>query len=88
MGYLLGVEHPTFYANGPVAVVEEVLVRREHRRRGVGRLLMSSFECWAAGHGCTLVSLATRRAAAFYQALGYEESALYFRKVLVDRSSS
>jgi hypothetical protein len=28
------------------------------------------------------MALATRRAAAFYQALGYEESAVYFRKLL------
>jgi hypothetical protein len=35
-----------------------------------------------AGHGCTLVALATRRAAPFYRALGYQDSAVYFRKVL------
>ena len=32
--------------------------------------------------GSRLVALATRRAARFYAALGYEESATYFRKVL------
>ncbi len=31
LGYLLGFRHLTFYANGPVAWVEEILVRREHR---------------------------------------------------------
>ncbi|MGI5183418.1 hypothetical protein ACQEVZ_44890 [Dactylosporangium sp. CA-152071] len=31
---------------------------------------------------CSLVTLATRRAAPFYVALGYEESAAYLRKVL------
>jgi len=31
-----------------------------------------------------LVALATRRAAPFYQALGYEESATYLRKLLPD----
>jgi hypothetical protein len=30
-GYLLGFRHLTFTANAPVAWVEEVLVRREHR---------------------------------------------------------
>ena len=45
---------------------------------------MDSFEQWAAAEGCTLVALATRRAAPFYRALGYEESAIYFRKVLID----
>jgi GNAT superfamily N-acetyltransferase len=82
LGYLLGFRHLTFYANGPVAWVEEVFVRGQHRGRGVGRALMSAFERWAATRDCALIALATRRAAPFYRALGYEESAVYFRKVL------
>lgn len=83
LGYLLGFRHLTFYANGPVAWVEEIVVRGHDRGRGIGGALMSAFEHWAAAQGCTLVALATRRAAPFYRALGYEESATYFRKVLV-----
>ena len=82
IGCLLGFRHLTFYANGPVAWVEEVVVRPGDRGGGVGGALMSAFEEWAAGHGCALVALATRRAAPFYLAVGYEESAVYFRKVL------
>jgi GNAT superfamily N-acetyltransferase len=82
VGYLLGFRHLTFYANGPVAWVEEVAVRPGDRGRGVGGALMGAFEQWAAGQGCALVALATRRAAPFYRAVGYEESAAYFRKVL------
>ena len=81
-GYLLGFRHLTFYANGPVGWVEEVVVRHRDRGRGIGRVLMGSFEQWAASHDCALVALATRRAAPFYGALGYEDSAAYFRKVL------
>ena len=81
-GYLLGFRHLTFYANGPVAWVEEVVVRAADRGRGVGGALMSAFEQWAGSQGCALVALATRRAAPFYRAVGYEESAAYFRKVL------
>jgi GNAT superfamily N-acetyltransferase len=83
VGYLLGFRHLTFYANGPVGWVEEVLVRHQDHGQGIGRMLMSAFEDWAAGQGCALVALATRRAAPFYLALGYEESAAYFRKVLL-----
>jgi GNAT superfamily N-acetyltransferase len=82
LGYLLGFRHLTFYANGPVGWVEEVLVQGDHHGRGIGRALMSAFERWAAGQGCALVALATRRAAPFYRALGYEDSAAYFRKFL------
>ena len=82
LGYLLGFRHLTFYANGPVGWVEEVFIRDQDRGRGIGRALMSAFERWAAARDCALVALATRRAAPFYRALGYEESAVYFRKVL------
>jgi GNAT superfamily N-acetyltransferase len=82
VGYLLGFRHPTFYANGPVGWVEELLVREAHRGRGAGRALMEAFERWAAEGECALVALATRRAAPFYRALGYEDSAAYLRKVL------
>lgn len=85
VGYLLGSWHRTFYAGGPVAVVEEILVREDVRGRGIGRGLMAALEDWAVGHGCVLATLATRRAGPFYQALGYEESAEYFRKVLPGR---
>jgi GNAT superfamily N-acetyltransferase len=85
LGYLLGFRHLTFYANGPVGWVEEVVVRPGDRGRGVGGALIGAFEQWAAGQGCALVALATRRAAPFYRAVGYEESAAYFRKVLAGR---
>jgi GNAT superfamily N-acetyltransferase len=83
VGYLLGFRHLTFYANGPVGWVEEIVVRDQERGHGVGRLLMDAFEQWADAQGCALAALATRRAAPFYRALGYEESAAYFRKVLI-----
>jgi GNAT superfamily N-acetyltransferase len=86
LGYLLGFRHLTFYANGPVAWVEKVFVRRQDRGRGIGQALVSAFEQWAAARGCGLIALATRRAASFYRALGYEESALYFRKVLGEQA--
>lgn len=82
VGYLLGFKHLTFFANGAVGWVEELMVANEHRRSGVGRSLMSAFEAWAAKSECRLVALATRRAAAFYEAIGYESSATYFRKLL------
>jgi len=82
IGYLLGFRHLTFYANGPVGWVEEVAVRDQDRGQGIGRVLMGAFEQWAAAQGCALVALATRRAAPFYLALGYKESATYFRKEL------
>lgn len=82
IGYLLGLDHLTFYANGRVAWIEEVVVRQDWRRRGVGQALTAAFESWTANRGAKLIALATRRAAKFYQSLGYEESATYFRKLV------
>jgi GNAT superfamily N-acetyltransferase len=81
--YLLGFLHDTFYANGPVGWVEELMVNSTYRRRGGGRMLMVEFERWVSGRGGRIVALATRRASEFYQAVGYEESATYLRKVLL-----
>ena len=85
VGYLLGFEHLTFYANGRVAWAEEVFVRGGLRGRGIGRALVTGFERWAGERGCLVVALATRRAAPFYHALGYEDSATYLRKLLPGR---
>ena len=81
-GYVLGFEHLTFFANGRVAWVEEIMVGASFRRQGVGGQLMGAFEAWATARGAKMIALATRRASGFYEALGYEESAAYFRKRL------
>ena len=59
-----------------------IRITMQSRRVGIGRSLMTSFEDWPAGRGAKLVALATRRAAGFYRAVGYAESATYFRKPL------
>ncbi len=82
LGYLLGFDHRSLFANGRVSWIEEIMVREDCRRRGHGRDLTVQFELWARSRGSKLVALATRRAAPFYRALGYEESAAYFRKLL------
>ncbi|WP_435738193.1 GNAT family N-acetyltransferase [Cellulosimicrobium sp. PMB13] len=82
VGYLAANRHGTLYANAPVVWVGEVVVDAAARRRGVGRLLLRAAEEWASASGAAYVSLATRRAAEFYTALGYEASATFFRKPL------
>jgi GNAT superfamily N-acetyltransferase len=82
VGYLLGFVHDTFFANGPVAWIEEMYVTDTSRQSGVGRALAREFETWARAREAHLVAVATRRAALFYAAIGYEESATYFRRML------
>jgi len=82
VGYVFGLHHHAFYANGLVSWVEEIFVEEASRRKGVGEQLMRAFEHRACERGSRLVALATRRAASFYAAIGYAESATYFRKLL------
>ena len=82
VGYCLGFVHGTFYANGPVAWLEEIMVQAEHRRSGLGGRLMEAFEAWAKQKDAILSALSTRRATRFYEAIGYEESATYYRRLL------
>ena len=88
VGYVLGFEHLTFFANGRVAWVEEIMVHEAHRHKGVGEGLMKAVTEWAAGRECRMIALATRRAADFYSALGYESSATYFRKAIGDPANA
>jgi GNAT superfamily N-acetyltransferase len=90
VGYVAGDAHETFYAGGKVAWVDEILVAERARRQGVGRALMEEFEAWAENGRCRLIGLATRGAASFYEELGFEDSAGYFKRYLrpEDRTKS
>ena len=83
VGYLLASHHGTFFANGPIAWVEELMFGESVRRQGVATRLMGSAETWARNIPTAYVALASRRAGDFYLNLGFEESATYFRKTFV-----
>jgi GNAT superfamily N-acetyltransferase len=83
VGYLLGSYHETFFANGPVAWVEELMVDESSRQQGVASTLMSAAEEWARTIPTAYIALASRRAGDFYLRIGYEGSATYFRKTFV-----
>jgi GNAT superfamily N-acetyltransferase len=80
VGYVHALVHPAFHANGLIAWVEEVVVSADRRGSGCGAALMRAAEEWAQHQGAAYLSLATRRASGFYGSLGYEESAIYFKK--------
>ena len=86
VGYVAGYSHPTFYAGGMTAWVDELLVAPDFRGRGIGRRLMDAIERWAATRDCRLVSLATGGARSFYEQLGYQTGASYYKKYLIGPS--
>lgn len=72
---------------GPVLLLEDVILGKEHRGTGLGRLLVEHVLAWAAAEGMTRVTLLADRAnapaLAFYARLGFEESAMtVLRKTL------
>ncbi|MFC8732340.1 GNAT family N-acetyltransferase [Luteimicrobium sp. NPDC057192] len=82
VGYLLAQLEATFFADGPVAWVQEVMVAEDRRGSGTGRALVRAAEDWARDAGATSVSLASRRAGGFYEALGYAASATFYKRGL------
>lgn len=56
-------------------MIAGLVVDRDHRKQGIGRMLLEQAEAWAASQGCSLVRLwssSTRTAAhAFYEHVGY-----------------
>jgi GNAT superfamily N-acetyltransferase len=86
VGYLLGFDHVAFFANGRVATVEEIFVEPARRGTGMGKALMRKFEEWAESRDSAQVVVATRRASAFYLALGYEDTATCFKTVLKEKA--
>ncbi|GGD62540.1 GNAT family N-acetyltransferase [Paenibacillus nasutitermitis] len=82
IAYVLAFHHSTFYANGLISWVEELFVLEDYRGKSVGKNLMVLIEEKAVQRGSKLVALATRRASDFYKAIGYDESAVYFKKSL------
>ncbi|MFD0676040.1 MULTISPECIES: GNAT family N-acetyltransferase [unclassified Paenibacillus] len=82
IGYVLAFHHNTFYANGLVTWVEELYVEEEYRGIKIGKALMQLIENAGKKRNTKLIALATRRASNFYEAIGYEKSATYYKKTI------
>lgn len=83
VGYICGLVHPAFHANGNIGWVEELIVDASARGAGLGRRLMRAFEDWAVTSAdARYFAVATRRAGDFYTKVGYTESAAYFKKII------
>lgn len=79
VGYGLSVLQMTLHANGPVVVVQELVVDLAHRCSGVGAALMTRIIEDAKHRGATEITLATSRAKDYYPRFGFNEVAGYFR---------
>jgi len=90
-GTVVGTADCTIVANlthhgRPWAVVENVVVDGASRRRGVGRALMDAVAERCQVRGCYKIQLLSQQhrtgAHAFYQGLGFQATAVGFRRYL------
>lgn len=69
---------------GPVLILEDVILAASQRGGGHGRRLVEHVLAWAADQGMSRVTLLADKdntaALAFYERLGFEESALVVRR--------
>jgi ribosomal protein S18 acetylase RimI-like enzyme len=74
------------HAARPIAYVENVVVDRDHRNRGIGAALMAECESRAHEAGAYKLQLLSNAdridAHRFYESLGYKESARGYRRYL------
>lgn len=82
VGYLSGFLRPVLNQGGSAAYVDEIVIQTDVRGAGLGTALLCEFENWAQSKHCSVVGLATGGARAFYERLGYQTSAGYYKKQL------
>jgi len=80
VGYALTVFSTLLYTNGLSAQLQELVVDESKRQQGTGRALVKAVEDECAKRGAAQLVVATRRAAGFYDRLGYYISADYLKR--------
>jgi len=79
---------PNLYHAADSCLIEELIVRRRDRGRGIGRALVEELERLAAARPCAEISVTTlpanNKAIRFYRRLGLTDEALYLEKHLED----
>ena len=63
--------------------VDALIVAEEHRRQGIGRLLLSRFEEWARGKGCTALQVLNCNRE-FFEHRGFRERPAVLHQVEID----
>lgn len=82
VGYAVGALVPMPIYMGGAAFLQELYVDESKRRDGVGTALVEAFTEWAAQLGAARVILATSRAGAFYESIGFSTRAQYYQRAV------
>ena len=74
-GYVYASDMPTLFANGTVTEILELYVVESRRRQGIGASLVNAVVVRARQRDAVEVTVPTRRASSFYEAIGFEPTA-------------
>jgi len=79
LGYSLDVVQWTFYANGPIVLLQELMVDPARRGEGIGGKLVEEMVRQSRTAGAREITVPTRRAKEYYPRFGFTEIAGYFK---------
>jgi GNAT superfamily N-acetyltransferase len=79
-GYALASIVPLLYTNGPAAQIHELVVDEAARGKNLGSQLVHAIEQECLSRGVRQLTVASRRAAGFYDRLGYHSTAEYLKR--------
>ena len=80
IGYALSSVVRLFYTNGTSAQLHELVVDERHRGRRIGTALVGRTEQECRSRGVRQLTVASLRAAGFYEALDYRSTADFLKK--------
>jgi GNAT superfamily N-acetyltransferase len=79
-GYALTSIVPLLYTNGPAAQIHELVIDESARGQDLGSQLVHAVEQECLSRGVRQLTVASRRAAGFYDRLGYHSTAEYLKR--------
>jgi N-acetylglutamate synthase-like GNAT family acetyltransferase len=80
IGYALGIVSMLLYTNGRSAQLQELVVDEGSRSEGIGGALVRAIENECIARDVRQLTVASRRAAGFYEARGYSTTADYLKR--------
>jgi N-acetylglutamate synthase-like GNAT family acetyltransferase len=80
VGYALGIVSLLLYTNGRSAQLQELVVDDGSRSEGIGGALVRAMEDECIARDVRQLTVASRRAAGFYEARGYSTTADYLKR--------
>jgi len=79
-GYALTTITRLFYTNGPSAQLQELLVEESSRGQRIGTALVTATEDACRASGVRQLTVASQRAAGYYEGLGYLSTADFLKR--------